>query len=170
MTWSRDQTLRVWKVDEQLQKLCGKDDDNEETGVLLEEYSSQQDANKIPNSKTNNGDITQPSCSLQHEFSLLNTNIPHIDVEVLDPIKRCATVRITANGYVIMLQITFPQNYPNPGDPPEFNYCQGTSLDENLSNSLMKVLKICANQRVKKSRTCLEQCIRALVTALKKVP
>lgn len=35
--------------------------------------------------------------------------------------------------------------------------------------NLLKVLKMNALQRVKKSRTCLEQCLRALVTAMKKV-
>jgi hypothetical protein len=32
----------------------------------------------------------------------------------------------------------------------------------------MKTLKVTANQRLKKGRTCLEQCLRALVTQLKK--
>lgn len=111
-----------------------------------------------------------PSCSLQHEFSLLNTNIPHIDVEILDPIKRNAMFRISVNGYIIMLQITFPLEYPNNDFTPEFMYCQGTSIhNNNLSDSLMKVLRSCAYQRVRKGRTCLEQCLRALVTSLKKV-
>lgn len=114
-------------------------------------------------------DRPQPSCSLQHEFSLLNTNIPHIDVDALDPIKRTATVRIFANGHVIMLQVLFPIDYPNLDKLPEFSYCKGTSIDEELSDSLMKVLKTCAYQRAKKGRTCLEQCLRALVNALKKV-
>lgn len=110
----------------------------------------------------------QPSCSLQHEFSLLNTNIPHIDVEVLDPIKRNATVRISANGHIIMLQAIFPPEYPSPEHQPEFTYCQGTTIDSELSDNLMKVLNLSSAQRTKKGRTCLEQCLRALVTAMKK--
>lgn len=47
----------------------------------------------------------QPSCSLQHEFSLLNTNIPHIEIESLDPMKRQAIVKVSANGHIIMLQV-----------------------------------------------------------------
>lgn len=110
-----------------------------------------------------------PSCSLQHEFSLLNTNIPHIDIEVLDPVKRNATVRISANGHIIMLQVLFPMGYPSVEQLPEFTYCQGTSIDAELCDSLMKVLQNCANDRTKKGRTCLEQCLRELVTALKNV-
>lgn len=111
---------------------------------------------------------SQPSCSLQHEFSLLNTNIPHIDVEVLDPIKRNATLRITVNGLIIMLQVTFPIAYPD-SQSPEFAYCQGTNIDIHLSDALMKVLKTSASQRTKNGRPCLEFCLRALVTAFKKV-
>lgn len=48
-----------------------------------------------------------PKFSLQHEFSLLNTNIPHIDVEVLDAVKRHAMIRVSANGHVIMHIIYF---------------------------------------------------------------
>lgn len=75
-------------------------------------------------------------------------------------------VRIVANGYVIILQVLFPLSYPNI--QPEFEYCAGTSLDDTLSIKLMKVLKDTANHRVNKGRTCLEQCLRALVTELKK--
>lgn len=167
ITWSRDQTLRVWRVDEELQRLCGKEESElDDDGLLMEElpiHKLHLSEGKVSDNKS------QPNCALQHEFSLLNTNIPHIDIEVLDPKLRSATVRISANGYVIMLQITFPYNYPKPNVPPEFTYCQGTSLDNNLAESLMKVLKNTANQRVKKDRTCLEQCLREMVTALKKV-
>lgn len=85
----------------------------------------------------------------------------------MDPIKRNATLRISVNGLAIMLQVTFPMSYPEC--VPDFAYCQGTSIDINLSDSLMKVLKTSANQRTKNGRPCLEFCLRALVTAFKKV-
>lgn len=162
VTWSRDQTLRIWRIDEKLQKLCGSEQYDDDDEIIMEDLTSQKTNEQLEDSQST------ASCSLQHEFSLLNTNIPHIDVEVLDPIKRNAMVRISANGHIVMLQVTFPLDYPNPGTLPEFLYCKGTSLDEHLSNSLMKVLKTCALHRIKKGRTCLEQCLRALVTALKK--
>lgn len=167
ITWSRDQTLRIWRIDEKLQKLCGNDKDDDDE-LMMDDIAIQRHSECKNNEEQEEAQLS-PSTSLQHEFSLLNTNIPHIDVEVLDPIKRYATVRITANGHIVMLQVTFPLDYPNPGSIPEFVYCKGTSLNDTLSNSLMKVLKTCAHQRIKKGRTCLEQCLRALVTALKKV-
>lgn len=151
VTWSRDQTLRIWKIDEKMQKACGKDSDDDDT--LLGDINLH---------KSNQIEL----CSLQHEFSLLN--IPNIDVEKLDAVKRCAMVRISANGHAVMLEVNFPLEYPTQGYNPEFRFLQGTSLNDNLSINLMKVLKTSASHRVKKGRTCLEQCLRALVTALKK--
>ncbi|XP_058057378.1 GATOR complex protein Wdr59 [Anopheles bellator] len=176
ITWSRDQTIRIWRIDEEVRKLCERyaatDDDD---GLVIEETSNTVPAlaGSASIGKQMAGPKSplrekQPSVSLQHEFSLLNPNIPHIDIEVLDPTKRTATVRISVNGYVIMLQVNFPSLYPNNGIVPEFHYCQGTSLDDALSVALMKVLRTTASQRVKKGRTCLEQCLRALVTHLKK--
>lgn len=133
-------------------------------------------SNSIPNSQhlsipTFQTEITKslPKFSLQHEFSLLNTNIPHIDVEVLDAVKRHAMIRVSINGHVIMLQVVFPESYPHVDCPPEFIYCQGTSIDDNLAESLNEVLKMNAQNRLRKGKTCLEQCLRALVTTLKKV-
>lgn len=110
-----------------------------------------------------------PKFSLQHEFSLLNTNIPHLDVEVLDAVKKHAMIRVSANGHVIMLQVVFPENYPHVDYPPEFIYCMGTSIDDNLAEKLNEVLKATAQKRLRNGKTCLEQCLRALVTTLKKV-
>lgn len=112
---------------------------------------------------------TVPRFSLQHEFSLLNTSIPHVDIEVLDAVKRHAMIRISLNGHAIMLQVVFSENYPHVEYPPDFIYCQGTSIDDNLAESLNSVLKLNAQNRLRKGKPCLEHCLRAFVTTLKKV-
>lgn len=186
ITWSRDQTVRVWKVDETLQRLCEEPEPEEDESIDLPPYKPMPDWAAVSSlSPTHHSaaaaaaaarmrarrlaDGPPPPCSLQHEFSLLNTNIPHIDVEALDPFKRNATVRISANGHIILLLVVFPLAYPGANQLPTFTYCQGTSIDADLSVALMKVLRATALQRCKKGRSCLEQCLRALVTALKKV-
>lgn len=252
ITWSRDQTVRVWNVDEALQKLCespeapidetiaGGDADGEflpsadeadveiaaarptETaavamllaesrttssmdgsapiaiasagrmtmqhddtakmlakslpvGLSSERSGSRHRTTTITTSTISSSITTTvshfPSCSLQHEFSLLNTNIPHIDVEVLDPVKRTATVRCSVHGHTVMLQAVFPPAYPSAGHPPTFTYCQGTALPAYppaLCGALLKAIRTVAAQRTRKGRTCLEHCLRALVMALKK--
>lgn len=215
VTWSRDQTLRIWNVDESIQKMCepetpdgeGKDyaknvnmirlidighsikiifkkkiiSESVSTDIIFEGIPIKPKSLAIQSQNilssqhspisTLQTEISKPmpKFSLQHEFSLLNTNIPHIDVEVLDAVKRHAMIRISANGHVIMLQVVFPENYPNVDYPPDFIYCQGTSIDDNLAESLNEVLKMNAQNRLRKGKTCLEQCLRALVTNLKKV-
>lgn len=174
VTWSRDQTLRVWNVDETIQKLCESEmaDEEESLGssILLEGMPIKPKSSPAHRVGSINADEkSMPKFSLQHEFSLLNTNIPHIDVEVLDSVKRHAMIRVSVNGHVIMLQIVFPESYPGQECPPEFIYCQGTSIDDNLAESLIDVLKVNAQNRLKKGKPCLEQCLRALVTTLKKV-
>lgn len=161
ISWSRDQTLRVWKVNQSMQKMCATNYfDIEEDDFVIEDFNIQrsQSTTKVP----------VQSCSLQHEFSLLNTNIPHIDVQVLDSIKRNSQVKISANGHIVLLQVSFPLSYPDQKESPEFEYLEGTSLDQNLQLTFLKKLKAVANERVKKGRPCLEQCLRTLVTALKK--
>lgn len=154
-TWSRDQTFRVWKLDKKLQKLCAQSSIETESGEIALDYHQ--------------GTSFQPSCSLQHEFSLIYfPNIPGIQNHEFNLQKRNAMIRIVANGYIIVLQVIFPVGYPVLSQPPVFEFCQGTSLDENLSLKLMKVLKNTAASRVRKGRTCLEQCLRALVGDLKK--
>lgn len=153
-TWSRDQTFKVWKLDKELQKLCSQNSIETENGEIAFDYHQ--------------GKSIQPSCSLQHEFSIINFHtIPGVQGFECDPMKRNAMIRIVANGYVIVLQVIFPSGYPITNQAPVFEFCQGTSLDEILSLKLMKVMKDTASSRVKKGRSCLEQCLRALITDLK---
>lgn len=216
ITWSRDQTLRVWHVDESIQKMCEPDTPDDDgtlchlrfqrclwrthgfrlavvgidlwyyllsfpesasTDIIFEGIPIKprtpvhQKHPSLPLSPPLPHDVVKsfPSFSLQHEFSILNTNIPHVDVEVLDAVKRHAMIRVSVNGHVIMLQVVFSENYPNLEHPPDFIYCQGTSIDDNLAESLSEVLKMNAQNRLRKGKPCLEHCLRALVTTMKKV-
>ncbi|KAM7352061.1 WD repeat domain 59 isoform 2-T3 [Cochliomyia hominivorax] len=223
VTWSRDRTLRVWKIDDKMLMHCEPDNDSNENydmshemridtpmkfqhmhssfqktpifrvqhiaaSLSIEAIDASTHVSNMMRSRSPPPTVSlhttthrrkeetsvarsltdQPTCSLHHEFSLLNTNVPHIEVHVLDAIKRYAIFNISAGGHVIVLQATFPTEYPSPNVCPEFTFCSGTTLRENLTRLLMKVLKTNALTRVKKSRTCLEQCLRALVTAMKK--
>ncbi|KAG5668330.1 hypothetical protein PVAND_016273 [Polypedilum vanderplanki] len=153
-TWSRDQTFRVWKLDKELQKLCIQNTIETENGESALEYHQRNS--------------TQPSCSLQHEFSIIFfPSIPGIQKYELDTDKRNAMIRIVANGFIIILQVIFPSGYPF-SSPPIFEFCPGTTLDDNLSLKLMKSLKDSSASRVKKGKACLEHCLRALVSDLKK--
>ena len=151
VTWSRDRTLRVWKIDEMMLRLCEPDSDHLE--LDHEPYSSietpskfqpllssslqrpniiirRQPPNSLPvteaidalhiptprspphlivrnreDSQTARSLTDKPTCSLHHEFSLLNTNIPGVEVDVLDAFKRNAIFKISAAGHTVLLQV-----------------------------------------------------------------
>ncbi|XP_026282882.1 GATOR complex protein Wdr59 isoform X2 [Frankliniella occidentalis] len=110
---------------------------------------------------------TQPK-TLQQEFAHINLNVTNVDIDTMDPVGRVCTVTVSANGHVAVLQITFPANYPY-NNAPSFQFIQGTSLNPASKSKLQKVLKHTAQQRVRKSRVCLEACLRQLVSSLQQL-
>ncbi|KAK9693895.1 WD domain, G-beta repeat [Popillia japonica] len=150
VTWSKDQTLLVWKIDPFLQKLCGHEPEDTTGEDIMEELT-----------KTSSMKI-QP---LQQEFSLLNVHIPNLDVIKMDVNKRTCTVRVECNKGTALIQVTFPNTYPH-GVPPIFQIAQGSTIDNSLSNQILQTLNHVAQQRVIKNRTCLEPCLRQLVATI----
>ncbi|KAG8038614.1 hypothetical protein G9C98_007321 [Cotesia typhae] len=198
ITWSKDQCLRIFKIDGFLKKLCGHDMDDatslytqysEDTNLRtlqsvqdlqlndsqndneLSYSSSQVDMQMIPNEASTNLDHdkelpspTQPK-TLQQEFSLINMNIPNIELNSMDVIERSCTVTARNKNYHVILKVNFPGNYPYSA-PPTFQFCSGTTVDNATMAKLLRVLKQTSQQRVKKNRTCLEPCLRQLIITL----
>ncbi|XP_008215215.1 GATOR complex protein WDR59 isoform X1 [Nasonia vitripennis] len=107
---------------------------------------------------------TQPK-TLQQEFSLINMNIPNIEVNAMDATERTCTVTASNKNYNVVLKVNFPGNYPYSAQPT-FQFCPGTNIDNAIMTKLLKVLKQTAQQRVRKNRSCLEPCLRQLITTL----
>ncbi|KAK5646426.1 hypothetical protein RI129_004890 [Pyrocoelia pectoralis] len=158
VTWSRDQTLLVWRIEPFLQKLCGYDPDN----------CRKSDSNENEVSDTAS-EVSFKTISkakpLQQEFSLLNVQIPNLKVEKMDPVKRCCIVTASANNYKVILHVNFPQTYPN-GIPPTFEIGSDSSIEDYLSKRIIQSLLYTAQQRVSKGRTCLEPCLRQFAAML----
>ncbi|PVD21064.1 hypothetical protein C0Q70_19230 [Pomacea canaliculata] len=96
VTWSRDQSLRIWRIEPSLQRLCGHD-----TGEGLEldltgsSYNSSESTIKDLRelSQSESGPLeedqgvktttvmAQQPYSLQQEFNLMNKNIPNITID-----------------------------------------------------------------------------------------
>ncbi|XP_050579579.1 GATOR complex protein WDR59 isoform X2 [Bombus affinis] len=198
ITWSKDQCLRIYKIDPFLKKLCGHGIDDgssiytqyPEDNSLRTLQSVQQlqlnDAQTgremncittkvdepILNSETDayiesNKEISSPTQpkTLQQEFSLINMNIPNIEVNTMDAVERSCTVTASNKSYNVILKVNFPANYPYSAQPT-FQFCHGTTIDNTTLAKLLKVLKQTAQQRVKKNRSCLEPCLRQLITTL----
>ncbi|KAJ8303235.1 hypothetical protein KUTeg_019631 [Tegillarca granosa] len=110
VTWSKDHSLRIWKIDPQLQR-NGQDRVYTEQQLLT---STSPDV--IPGK--------QP-CSLQQEFDLVNINIPNITVEEMDVMRRTCTVTAQNFKFKICLSMYFPTNYPNNASPT-FDFTNST--------------------------------------------
>ncbi|XP_053594553.1 GATOR complex protein WDR59 isoform X1 [Microplitis demolitor] len=200
ITWSKDQFLRIFKIDTFLKKLCGHDMDDaslyaqysEDTNLTalqsvqdiqlndsqndndLNYSSTKADMQTIPNEINANSDNdkelpspTQPK-TLQQEFSLINMNIPNIELNSMDVIERSCTVTARNKNYYVILKVNFPGNYPYSAQPT-FQFCSGTTVDNPTMAKLLRVLKQTSQQRVKKNRTCLEPCLRQLIITLEQM-
>ncbi|XP_022914138.1 GATOR2 complex protein WDR59 isoform X2 [Onthophagus taurus] len=150
ITWSKDQTLLIWKIDPFVQKLCGHRPEENAEEDLMEELV-----------KTSSPKIQL----LQQEFSLLNVHIPNMEVVKMDVTRRTCTVKVDSSLGIVCLQVIFPNAYPH-GVPPTFQIVQGSTIDAHLASQLTQTLNHVAQQRVIKNRTCLEPCLRQLVATI----
>ncbi|XP_070574732.1 GATOR2 complex protein WDR59-like [Ptychodera flava] len=104
--------------------------------------------------------------TLQQEFSLVNvSNIPNVTLEEMDALNRSCMISAVSGNFMVKLITTFPTNYPNNA-APTFQFIKPTSLDSKAKGKLQKTLQETSQQHVRRNRTCLEPCIRQLVSAL----
>ncbi|KAK6185511.1 hypothetical protein SNE40_007729 [Patella caerulea] len=177
VTWSRDQSLRIWRIDSALQKLCGhhvavadNDTSTQQTSLLtsrLPEDLSKSNTSLIEEQmatsfNTNMG--TQQLQSLINEFSLINSNIPNVTIEGMDAVYRKCLVKAVSGKRSVILNLTFPAGYPN-GEAPVFQFSE-TSLDPSMEKKILKVLKDTSLKHVQRNMVCLEPCLRNLISSL----
>ncbi|XP_012661614.1 GATOR complex protein WDR59 isoform X2 [Otolemur garnettii] len=189
VTWSRDQTLRMWRVDSQMQRLCANDildgvDEFIESISLLPEPEKTlhtQDADQQHNSSHGEEEALKedpPSCvleerksdqlglpqTLQQEFSLINVQIRNVNVE-MDAADRSCTVSVHCSGHRVKMLVKFPAQYPNNA-APSFQFVNPTTITSTMKAKLLKILKDTSLQKVKRNQSCLEPCLRQLVSCL----
>uniref|UniRef100_A0A3Q3W2H1 RWD domain-containing protein n=1 Tax=Mola mola TaxID=94237 RepID=A0A3Q3W2H1_MOLML len=151
LTWSRDQTLRIWRVDPQLQKLCVSDvvDD------LMESLTVETE--KILSSQ-------EPDQTLQQEFSLVNLQIRNVNVE-MDAVNCSCVVSAHFGIHQVHLVVKFPAQYPNNA-APTFQFVSPTTIPSAMKTKIQKILTDTSLQKVKRNQNCLEPCVRQLVSCL----
>ncbi|XP_059471344.1 GATOR complex protein WDR59 isoform X2 [Neocloeon triangulifer] len=180
VTWCKDQSLRIWRIEPSLQKLCGHSpaEPNEEAKeiildneILTDPVESQEAVVEDPSPEPT--EITTPIMSspsqapktLQQEFSLTNFNIPNVRVDEMDAVARTCIVTATINTHVAVLLFSFPPGYPF-NSSPTFQLIKGSTIDASVQAKILKAVKQTAQQRVRKNKSCLEPCLRTLVSSL----
>ncbi|XP_064611942.1 GATOR2 complex protein WDR59-like isoform X2 [Liolophura sinensis] len=186
VTWSRDQSLRIWRIEPQLQKLCGHtvvddvgDGDSQPVSEAIEmrappstlDLRDRREEELTPplsplHLKTEGETATSPQQprTLQQEFSLVNIDIPNVSVEMNAASRTCKVVAMRGINIVYLL-MTFPVNYPNTA-APAFQFLPTTSIDKSTQAKLGKALEEVSHQHVKRNRSCLEPCLRQLIASL----
>ncbi|XP_024911189.1 GATOR complex protein WDR59 isoform X2 [Cynoglossus semilaevis] len=184
VTWSRDQTLRIWRVDPQLQRLCLNDvmedlmADMSLNLDLSNSLSSQEplSQNSIVPTTGNLRDLsTSPTRhelvggsglpqTLQQEFSLVNLQIRNVNVE-MDAVNCSCVVSAHFGSHQVHLVMKFPAQYPN-NTPPTFQFVPPTTIPSTMKTKIQKILTDTSLQKVKRNQNCLEPCVRQLVSCL----
>ncbi|KAF3832168.1 hypothetical protein F7725_025833 [Dissostichus mawsoni] len=165
VTWSRDQTLRIWRVDPQLQKLCVSDVGEElmegmsltvesEKSLFSQEPDSQYSVGLAADNLTDQ-DVALISAvgsgvpqTLQQEFSLVNLQIRNVNVEPSGP-----------PGGQVSRSISQQRRAELPVRPP-------TTIPSAMKTKIQKILTDTSLQKVKRNQNCLEPCVRQLVSCL----
>ncbi|MBN3316641.1 WDR59 protein, partial [Atractosteus spatula] len=193
VTWSRDQTLRIWRVDPQLQRLCVNDitegveelmegmtllpesdkalhpQDSEPqhtSGHTTEDEEDQPDG--LQSSVTPAGAGKQDQLglpqTLQQEFSLVNLQIRNVNVE-MDAVNRSCCVSAHCGSHQVRVVVKFPAQYPNNA-APSFQFVSPTTIPSSMKTRIQKILTDTSLQKVKRNQNCLEPCVRQLVSCL----
>ncbi|KAI5736331.1 hypothetical protein M8J76_002205 [Diaphorina citri] len=194
VTWSRDQTLRMWRIDPALQKLCGYEAspnstvDDASCDMLPTDRSIivvEPGEVTISSSELSlaNGDTTIESLeavnedqkssktqakNLAQELNLFSTaNFNNVKILEKDIQKRTCVISVSCfkNSHILNLKLQFPKAYPL-NVAPNFQFESGTTIEESLQVKLLKMLKQTSLARVRKGRPCVEACVRSLVTSL----
>ncbi|CAM4579866.1 unnamed protein product [Leuciscus chuanchicus] len=185
VTWSRDQTLRIWRVDPQLQKLCCANDimdeltlttETEKTlrsqdsepplspGFTADNSQDQFDGPQSGLSSSGKNDVPGLPQTLQQEFSLVNLQIRNVNVE-MDAVNRSCFVSADCGANRVRLVVKFPAQYPNNA-APSFQFVSPTNISSSMKTKIQKILTDTSLQKVKRNQNCLEPCVRQLVSCL----
>ncbi|XP_021787869.2 GATOR complex protein WDR59 isoform X9 [Papio anubis] len=189
VTWSRDQTLRMWRVDSQMQRLCAndildgvdefiesisllpepektlhtEDTDHQHNASHGEEEALKEDPPRNLPEERKSDQLGLPQ-TLQQEFSLINVQIRNVNVE-MDAADRSCTVSVHCSNHRVKMLVKFPAQYPNNA-APSFQFINPTTITSTMKAKLLKILKDTALQKVKRGQSCLEPCLRQLVSCL----
>ncbi|XP_070823236.1 GATOR2 complex protein WDR59 isoform X2 [Chaetodon trifascialis] len=182
VTWSRDQTLRIWRVDPQLQKLCVSDVvEDMMDGMSLTVEAEKSLSSQEPGGHHSVGPVAenlqdqdsggrQDSAgsglpqTLQQEFSLVNLQIRNVNVE-MDAVNRSCVVSAHFGSHQVHLVMKFPAQYPNNA-VPTFQFVSPTTIPSAMKTKIQKILTDTSLQKVKRNQNCLEPCVRQLVSCL----
>ncbi|XP_050443841.1 GATOR complex protein WDR59 [Adelges cooleyi] len=191
ITWSKDQTMRLWHVTPFLHDVPVENNDRSSTNdldiyrnmhfsetsniandtfngfdVVDHEVRESTFSMSSHNESFDSDDFDQKNVSnLQQEFLSMNI-CSEVFIEQKDPDRRVLIATVKLNNNSVSVFISFPLGYPINVEP-HFQITKCT-YDSNIKNKILKVLYDSAHKQVSKNMTCIQYCFRELVNTLKK--
>lgn len=193
ITWSKDQTMRLWHVVPYLQEMpieynerscidnldinCNKQP-SETSNVSYDTLNEDDIINfedEIPDCNLSLSSCNEscksekseeiPILNLHQEFLSLNVG-SEVFIEQKDPDRRILIALVKVNNNSFSVHMTFPLGYPVNVEP-QFQITKCT-YDAAMKNKIHKVLYDAAVKQVSKNLTCVQFCLRELVVSLRK--
>ncbi|XP_050528244.1 GATOR complex protein WDR59 isoform X2 [Daktulosphaira vitifoliae] len=191
ITWSKDQTMRLWHVMPFLHDVPIESNDRSNINDL-DNYRNIHfsESNIVANNSFNGVDVVdqgiqgstysissrndsfdsedfelKSGSNLHQEFLSLSTT-PEIIIEQKDVDRRLLVALLKINTNIVSIIVSFPLGYP-VNVQPNFQISKCT-YDANMKNKILKILYDSALKQVTKNMTCIQYCFRELVNILKK--
>lgn len=217
VSWSKDQTLRVWRIDHHYIEMNVDVSDFENECEIPDTACDSMEANSLDNLNCSGSTLQSPTKKvdspnqpidfpaksnvkdeqneeasgsdqdedlsasenlattneLKQEFSLINKNIPNIEFEELNSLRRVCLVTARAKTLTCRLRIALPPSYPHQECPTftiiDSNSYGGESLNKETKDKLLTLLNETAKSQLSRSRNCIEPCLRKFIAALQKI-
>lgn len=166
VTWSKDQHLKCWKIDQPIFDRLDRRDD-EKGDLFLPGTAGSALGTLVPGmNRTTSWD--DPRGGLTQEFALLRQNpVKGVTLRRMDAAQASCEVTGLVGSYQQELNITFPSAYPYSA-PPSFHLPPNPTVSTRIRNKLKTALSLVAERYVNVSRSCLEPCLLEFITTLEK--
>ncbi|XP_055355079.1 GATOR complex protein WDR59-like [Paramacrobiotus metropolitanus] len=173
ISWSKDQTLRLWKSDTSIIKQCGSAFLNHT--IVLDHHHV--DMNVVGGKENNYSAGSQSLLSLTGSMSppafpnfplereLRSIDMPNVVLDEQDAKMRTCTVSVTCGPHVVKISLLFPSGYPDTSCPI-FNLGTETTLNPIAQKQVTQVLTDIFNRCLKNQAMSLALGIRAVLQFL----
>ncbi|PRP84715.1 WD repeat-containing protein 59-like [Planoprotostelium fungivorum] len=165
VTWSKDQHLRLWYIDKNLQEMVTR----QTSAIAMIPKASEDDQTPLTASPVDKfSDTPYGIKNLQQELMMLEKRVPqHIQVIQNSLADRFVSVRVVGSREV-NVKITFPSLYPNLA-PPGFSFTPPVTLTTQNQSRIVEALSDTAMFHVENNRPCLFQCLQQLSDMIQEI-